>query len=353
MSINSYSAANDFEIIRKHFSEENSDSWHWIFYGDSITHGANHTHGWRSFPEIFNERIRWEMKKKLDIVINSAFSGNTTIQLIDSELYPKMVRCFAPDVVFIMIGINDIVRLNDSELYRKNLTELVRTIRADKAIPILQTCMTFQNKPEDPNYVKRYQERPFYNQIIREVACATFPANRLPGVVHHLTVKERFFRNRNIINVGIFMDCRPCRNTLMIFALADFIELAFVCFFNNNALVTALSDYLADVEATMIGEESAVEETSTSAAPVEHTSAEAEAPAPKPASIEMMVMVNGAPITLKGKSSYVFVEVFDYINFDLSHANGRSIVTQLNGRQAQYMEPLTPGDVIEIYWKER
>ena len=172
MSINSYSAANDFEIIRKHFSEENSDSWHWIFYGDSITHGASHTHGWRSFPEIFNERIRWEMKKKLDIVINSAFSGNTTMQLIDRELYPKMVRCFAPDVVFIMIGINDIVRLNDSELYRKNLTELVRTIRADKAIPILQTCMTFQNKPEDPNYVKRYQERPFYNQIIREVACS-------------------------------------------------------------------------------------------------------------------------------------------------------------------------------------
>lgn len=121
----------------------------------------------------------------------------------------------------------------------------------------------------------------------------------------------------------------------------------------TDAYMDDMSDYLADVEATMIGEESAVEETSTSAAPVEHTSAEAETPAPKPASIEIMVTVNGAPITLKGKSSYVFVEVFDYINFDLSHANGRSIVTQLNGRQAQYMEPLTPGDVIEIYWKER
>ncbi len=45
-----------------------------------------------------------------------------------------------------------------------------------------------------------------FQQIIREVACATFPANRLPGVVHHLTVKERFFRNRNIINVGIEID---------------------------------------------------------------------------------------------------------------------------------------------------
>lgn len=71
------------------------------------------------------------------------------------------------------------------------------------------------------------------------------------------------------------------------------------------------------------------------------------------ANVEIMVIVNKAPVTLKGKSSYVFVEVFDYIQFDLTHANGRSIVTTLNGRPAQYMENLSQGDVIEIYWKER
>lgn len=122
-----------------------------------------------------------------------------------------------------------------------------------------------------------------------------------------------------------------------------------------NAFADDMSDYLADVEETMAEEESVIENAGTSSANVTtNTSADAEVQeAPKPAAVEMMVMVNGAPITLKGKSSYVFVEVFDYINFDLSHANGRSIVTQLNGRQAQYMEPLTPGDVIEIYWKER
>ncbi len=74
------------------------------------------------------------------------------------------------------------------------------------------------------------------------------------------------------------------------------------------------------------------------------------APAPI---VEITVLVNGAPVTLKGKSSYVFVEVFDYIDFDLSHANGRTIVTNLNGSQAPYMEVLKPGDVIDIYWKER
>ena len=67
----------------------------------------------------------------------------------------------------------------------------------------------------------------------------------------------------------------------------------------------------------------------------------------------LTVIVNHTPITMQGKVSYVFVDVFDYIDFDLgtSASAGRSIVTNLNGRPAQYMEPLSEGDVIEIYWK--
>lgn len=65
----------------------------------------------------------------------------------------------------------------------------------------------------------------------------------------------------------------------------------------------------------------------------------------------MSVVVNHMPITMKGKTKYVFVDVFDYIDFDLSNAAGRSIVTNLNGRTAEYMETLKDGDVIDIYWK--
>ena len=67
----------------------------------------------------------------------------------------------------------------------------------------------------------------------------------------------------------------------------------------------------------------------------------------------LTVIVNQSPITMQGKASYVFVDVFDYIDFDLgsSASAGRSIVTNLNGRPAQFMEPLNEGDVIEIYWK--
>lgn len=67
---------------------------------------------------------------------------------------------------------------------------------------------------------------------------------------------------------------------------------------------------------------------------------------------EITVMVNKLPVTLKGKSSYVFVDVFSFIDFDLNDSRGRSIVTQLNKRRAEYMEPLTEGDVIDIYWEE-
>ena len=62
------------------------------------------------------------------------------------------------------------------------------------------------------------------------------------------------------------------------------------------------------------------------------------------------LMVNQQPVTLKGKSEYVFVDVFEEIDFDLTKPKGKGIVTNLNGKPAQYMEPLHEGDIIEIYW---
>lgn len=65
----------------------------------------------------------------------------------------------------------------------------------------------------------------------------------------------------------------------------------------------------------------------------------------------MTVIVNGMPVALTGKVDYVFVDVFSFIEFDLSKPAGRNIVTRLNGRNAEYMEPLKEGDVLEIYWE--
>lgn len=64
------------------------------------------------------------------------------------------------------------------------------------------------------------------------------------------------------------------------------------------------------------------------------------------------VVVNGQPITLSGKSAYVYVDVFDYIDFDLSKRLGSGIVTTLNGKPAEYLKEINTGDVIEIYWED-
>ena len=64
------------------------------------------------------------------------------------------------------------------------------------------------------------------------------------------------------------------------------------------------------------------------------------------------VTVNGNPVTLTGKYYYIFIDVFDYIDFDLNDPKGKSIVTMHNGVNAKYMEPLNDGDYLEIYWKD-
>ncbi|MCR4651982.1 MAG: pilus assembly protein PilM [Lachnospiraceae bacterium] len=72
---------------------------------------------------------------------------------------------------------------------------------------------------------------------------------------------------------------------------------------------------------------------------------------PRNNQVDCHVVVNGKVVTLSGKSSYVFVDVFDFIDFDLSHPQG-TVITTLNGRPAQYMEPLQENSVIEVYWKK-
>lgn len=68
---------------------------------------------------------------------------------------------------------------------------------------------------------------------------------------------------------------------------------------------------------------------------------------------QIVVFANKKTIVMSGKPQYVYVDIFDYIDFDLSASarKGRAIVTLLNGRPAEYMETLNEGDHIEIYWK--
>lgn len=68
--------------------------------------------------------------------------------------------------------------------------------------------------------------------------------------------------------------------------------------------------------------------------------------------VELHVIVNNQSITLKGKPSYIFVDIFDFYEFDLSTMKGKRLVTNINGKHAEYIEPLYEGAVIEIFWEK-
>jgi acyl-CoA thioesterase-1 len=138
----------------------------WVFTGDSITHGALHTLGWRSYPEHFAERVRWELRRMRDVVINTGISGDS-IPGVSADLDWRVLQ-FKPAVVSLMFGMNDCGKGPDGrEAFRSGLAALVERVRASGAIPILNTPNTV--------YIAKSTGRgdlPAYADIVREYAVA-------------------------------------------------------------------------------------------------------------------------------------------------------------------------------------
>lgn len=110
----------------------------WVFTGDSITHGLMHTHGWRSYVEHFHERLRGELGRTADCVVNTGVSGNRTTDLIAA--FDHRVTRFAPAVVSVMLGTNDATAGEEGiGEFSENLAAIVAAIRATGAQPLLHT----------------------------------------------------------------------------------------------------------------------------------------------------------------------------------------------------------------------
>ena len=136
----------------------------WVFLGDSITQGVKHTHGHRSYVEHFTERVRGELGRRGDAVVNSGVSGATTEDLLP-EFHWRAGR-FAPDVVFVLFGTNDMVAGEDGVRgFRYRLDQVVQRSRDVGATVVLQT---------PPPVVDEGQRNPrllaLYAQAVREVA---------------------------------------------------------------------------------------------------------------------------------------------------------------------------------------
>src|SRR5437870_925522 len=156
-------AADDLSVIQARVADQSAPIT-WVFTGDSITHGASHTHGERSYPEHFAERVRWEMGRGRDVVVNTGISGDTADGILKD--FEHRVARFKPDVVSIMIGMNDCAGGSAMRSkFETNLRELVHRVRSTSALPLLHTA-----NPIDTSRESRRNDLPAYNEIIVKVA---------------------------------------------------------------------------------------------------------------------------------------------------------------------------------------
>lgn len=141
----------------------------WVFTGDSVTQGAHHTYGDRCYPEIIAERIRWELRRITDIVINSGVNGTNTKYLLDS--FEWYVTRFRPSVVSVMYGINDCQeKAITVPLFRQYLSEIIQRVRQQSAIPVIHTPNGIDMKGMTTMKTASRARLPEYVNIIAEVA---------------------------------------------------------------------------------------------------------------------------------------------------------------------------------------
>jgi acyl-CoA thioesterase I len=69
----------------------------WSFTGDSVTAGVGHLRGHRDYTQLFAERVRYEIHRYRDVVVNTAVGGSTVDDVAD-DLEHRVLR-FRPDVV--------------------------------------------------------------------------------------------------------------------------------------------------------------------------------------------------------------------------------------------------------------
>ena len=97
--------------------------------GDSYTAGtgaSGKAHGW---PAIVAARLSEEAGRKVKIT-NPAIGGFTTLDLIAKEL--AQVRRTRPDLITILIGVNDLVQGRTATDYRASLVTIYDEVAAQK-----------------------------------------------------------------------------------------------------------------------------------------------------------------------------------------------------------------------------
>lgn len=102
----------------------------YLALGDSYTIGTGASSPANSWPAIIAARLAQQVGARV-LLTNPAINGFTTQDLIDDEL--PQVRRLKPDLVTILIGVNDLVRDRSPESYRSSLVEIYDEVAKEMA----------------------------------------------------------------------------------------------------------------------------------------------------------------------------------------------------------------------------
>ncbi|HAU85456.1 MAG TPA: cell division protein FtsA [Lachnospiraceae bacterium] len=67
---------------------------------------------------------------------------------------------------------------------------------------------------------------------------------------------------------------------------------------------------------------------------------------------EITLTINGEKAVLKGKQSYILVDILDVYPFDMSKATTSHLITKVNEKVADFTTSLSDNDIIDMYWEE-
>ncbi len=93
----------------------------YLALGDSYTIGTGATHESRNFPSLLGGRIEEATSHRVRVV-NPAVNGFTTVDVLAREI--GFINELRPDLVSVLIGVNDLVRDRGLQQYRESLAEI-------------------------------------------------------------------------------------------------------------------------------------------------------------------------------------------------------------------------------------
>ena len=160
-----------------------------VFQGDSITDAGRDKRNYHSmgngYPKYAAAMIREKFPDADIEIINQGISGNRTDQLFD-RLYPDAIA-FEPDVVSILIGINDIwhrhganrIETTDEQVATNYRAILTRLKKQTNAKIIMLSPFLLDNEEKEAWRVELESILPIIRSLADEFADAYIPLDEL------------------------------------------------------------------------------------------------------------------------------------------------------------------------------